>query len=366
MKEFLADAGNWYGKDNCDPEDLPVVGWRPGEGLKLGIRALASRLLAMPSWAVAAQISNVSALQDSLDGLSDFYAMLGDEPSRTALIKLLAFRTMGGFMKVKLPANEDGTYRRKYKLAKSLITGHDTVDFRIASRTEALRLFDLSQVGCPVRLFSWTFLVLTQFVLREYEYRRTNPAIQVQPGDNVIDAGGFLGETALFFAEKTGDAGRIHSFEFVSDNLEVMKRNLDLNPRAAGRITVVPKAVWDKSGETVSYDYNEAGTAVEAGRQRSQQVGTLAIDDYVRDAGLKRVDFIKMDIEGAELRALQGAEQTIRRFIPKLAIAAYHKPEDLVQLPAYLNSLGLPYEFFFDVFTLQGIEAVLFARPKSG
>jgi hypothetical protein len=77
---------------------------------------------------------------------------------------------------------------------------------------------------------------------------------------------------------------------------------------------------------------------------------------------LPKVDFIKMDIEGAELNALQGAEQSLRAFRPSLAISVYHRDDDWVTIPDYLDSLDLGYEFFLDHFTIYESETVLFAR----
>jgi hypothetical protein len=56
------------------------------------------------------------------------------------------------------------------------------------------------------------------------------------------------------------------------------------------------------------------------------------------------VDFIKMDIEGAELQALAGAAQTLARFSPKLAIASYHKPEDPTRIPELVRRLNSVYQ----------------------
>jgi Methyltransferase FkbM domain len=89
---------------------------------------------------------------------------------------------------------------------------------------------------------------------------------------------------------------------------------------------------------------------------------TLSIDDLVRRQGLSRVDFIKMDIEGAELSALQGAAETLRAFRPKLALALYHKLEDWTTIPQYLRTLH-SYRFFVDHFSTRGEETVLFAVP---
>ena len=95
------------------------------------------------------------------------------------------------------------------------------------------------------------------------------------------------------------------------------------------------------------------------------RVTTLSIDDFVKEEKLPKVDVIKMDIEGAELDALRGAEETIRTFKPRLAISVYHKPKDIVDIPLYLNDLGLGYEFFLDHFTIYEGETVLFANPTN-
>ena len=81
---------------------------------------------------------------------------------------------------------------------------------------------------------------------------------------------------------------------------------------------------------------------------------------------IKKISMIKMDVEGAELKALQGAAGTIRAWHPLLAISLYHKPEDLLTIPQYIQSLSADYHFY-----LRGhhpelaFELVLYAVPKS-
>jgi hypothetical protein len=75
-----------------------------------------------------------------------------------------------------------------------------------------------------------------------------------------------------------------------------------------------------------------------------------------------RIDFIKMDIEGAELPALKGAVKTIRKFKPKLAIAIYHSWDDFTGLPAFINSLDLGYRLFIGHYTIHAEETILFAE----
>jgi len=68
-----------------------------------------------------------------------------------------------------------------------------------------------------------------------------------------------------------------------------------------------------------------------------------------------------MDIEGSELEALKGAEETIKKYHPVLAISAYHKPEDIVELPAYIRSIDPEYKFYLRSYHLEFTEIVLYA-----
>lgn len=68
-----------------------------------------------------------------------------------------------------------------------------------------------------------------------------------------------------------------------------------------------------------------------------------------------------MDVEGAELRALQGAEKTIRRCKPTLAVSVYHRPEDFLAIPEYIDSLGMNYRYYLRCYSQTGCETVLYA-----
>ncbi len=87
-------------------------------------------------------------------------------------------------------------------------------------------------------------------------------------------------------------------------------------------------------------------------------VRTVAIDDIVGD---EHVGFIKMDIEGSEYAALQGAERTIKRDKPLLAICVYHKPGDEIALMEYCHRLVPEYRFWLRYYTSEPNETVLYA-----
>lgn len=86
---------------------------------------------------------------------------------------------------------------------------------------------------------------------------------------------------------------------------------------------------------------NLAGSRVTKGG--TETISVRSLDSVLQG---KRASFIKMDIEGSELEALKGAEETIRKWRPKLAISMYHKPEDIWELPLYVKKLVPDYRLY--------------------
>ena len=91
-------------------------------------------------------------------------------------------------------------------------------------------------------------------------------------------------------------------------------------------------------------NYSGGGTSGYLDVKGDKTAQVIDIDSYVLEKNLKKVDFIKMDIEGSELSALRGASNSITKWKPKMAICLYHKLEDLWQIPQYIKSLRGDYE----------------------
>jgi hypothetical protein len=89
----------------------------------------------------------------------------------------------------------------------------------------------------------------------------------------------------------------------------------------------------------------------------------VTVDAFVRDRGLDRVDFIKLDVEGAERHVLDGAAETLRRFRPKVALSVYHRPDDPTVLFQQVRRFGGDYEFYLKGVSMNYGETVLFGRP---
>lgn len=163
------------------------------------------------------------------------------------------------------------------------------------------------------------------------------PGYGPQPGDIVIDGGAYDGGTALAF-EQAG-AERVYAFEMDAGNF------VRCRERLAGHRAVVENMGLSDAVKTEHYMALDTGSHQDANGNAVARF--MTIDMYARLKRLKRVDFIKFDIEGAELAALQGAAQIIRRYKPRLALSAYHRYEDIWTLAQYLRELRPDYEFAF-------------------
>lgn len=295
----------------------------------------------------AAPFDSSASLEHILDHAGEFeraYRLLSDEESRTLMVELLKFRVLGE-SRVRLPTNNERAAR-----LRSEVKSHRRKRGTVSAPPFSL---DLYNVG-GVRLHCHALNVLNTFLLEQYAYSRGGVSVTAEEGDVVIDAGGCWGDTALYFAAR---GCHVHCFEFVPANLEVLRRNLALNPGLA--VDVVESPLWESVGEEVRFDLRGPGTRAS---ETGEPFKTETIDNYVARTGIP-VGFIKMDIEGAELKALKGAEETLGRYRPKLAISLYHREEDFYAIPSYLDSLNLGYRLHLDHFTIHREETVLFALP---
>ena len=227
------------------------------------------------------------------------------------------------------------------------------------------RLRDLASQGADFKLLGYDWFLGVHDVLYD-QYQ--NDKVKLAPGDVIIDAGAFIGDTAVFFHHRLGGRCQIHSFELLDENLALLLHNLERNGVGDTQIVVNKLALADRSGdEIVVADGNTQGATSIFGKSGAgDRVVTVTLDEYVVRMNLPRVDFIKMDIEGAEVMALKGARQTIAHFKPRLAICLYHQWDDVVTVPQAIHATGVAYDFHFKWVQLRdGWEAVLLATPSA-
>lgn len=137
----------------------------------------------------------------------------------------------------------------------------------------------------------------------------------VQPGMVVVDVGAFLGQYSLLAARQVGDAGKVFAFEPDPRNFPFLLKNVQRNG-FADRIRTVPQAVSDRAGEVSFYLDPQVGSGSSLVFQRRRDavteiVRTVSLDEFLGDSITP--DLIKLDIEGGEIRALEGMAETVRR-----------------------------------------------------
>lgn len=220
-------------------------------------------------------------------------------------------------------------------------------------------------VGFPATLYCPNGRPNEIFELQQYADPKHG--LFVEPGNIVIDGGGCWGDSAIYFSHLAGSEGRVFTFEFLPENLEIMRRNFGLNPDLSSRIEILPHPIWSETGKEMAFLCDGPATRVSAGIQaggQSMKFTSTTIDHLVRNGKMPRVDFIKLDIEGAELEALRGAERTIREFRPLMALCVYHCPDHFTQLARFVDSIHPDYHFSMDHFMNGPWETVLYASPR--
>ncbi len=280
------------------------------------------------------------------------------------LVELVAYRLLG-YQKIKLARNSSA-YWENIEKAQSLKISGETYDPHFMGHI--LNRFDLNPIGFDVNFFFSAGGVAIDYLTEQYAYKLDGKNfIEVEKGDVVLDFGACWGDTALYFAAKTGSEGKVYSFEFIPDNMKLFTKNVALNPQHANQIELVPHPVSNKSGEIIYFKDNGPGSRIESNpfKEQTGSTTTISVDEIVKEKNITKLDFIKMDIEGTEPRALEGALETIRKFRPKLAIATYHSMEDFVNIPTWILDLNLDYEIYLGHYTIHHEETIIFAKPKN-
>jgi FkbM family methyltransferase len=177
----------------------------------------------------------------------------------------------------------------------------------------------------------------------DYEGR----GVAVKPGDIVIDCGAHVGIFCRYALRR--GAARVIAVEPDPVNRACLRENLSAEI-AAGQVDVVEAGVWSTRSTMPLFQapVNSGGSSFvnqqPPNTTRIENVPLLPLDEVVADLKLPRVDFIKMDIEGAERYALQGGAATIRHYHPRMAICTYHSAEDVTLLPTIVKKADPTYK----------------------
>lgn len=188
----------------------------------------------------------------------------------------------------------------------------------------------------------------TELLSDRYE-QETSEALKayIRPGMTMLDVGAHVGCHALLAARLVGPEGKVYAFEASPDNFALLRKNVELN--GYRNIALVPKAVAEKTG-TVTFHLSPEGndrnsiyeSSRSSGQGRSLQVPTVSLDDFLEQEGWPKVDFVKIDVEGAEPLVFQGMTKLLKRSTELVLIAEF--------APACIKDSGRsPVDFLRDL-----------------
>jgi FkbM family methyltransferase len=283
----------------------------------------------------------LSVLEDAraFDGV---YANLADDGSRCIFDWFIRFRVayalVGEDAYDLFPASESrATYaKRCASLRRSPTVGYVIGEWVIDSDAGAIV----------------DSILLEQYCLRGL--------VEPSPDSTILDIGAYKGETAIWLASRAGAQGEVYAVEPDPSVIDTLRANIEGNRAATlAPIHLLPFGVGARPGRQC-FSYAPGGSSrIDASGEITIDLTT--IDVMVDQLGLGWVNFIKMDVEGGEVNALRGAESTLRRFAPSLAICVYHLPRDLPDITGLIRQAHPEYRLYLSHKSPTWPETVLFA-----
>lgn len=179
---------------------------------------------------------------------------------------------------------------------------------------------------------------------------------KLKPGDVVLDIGAYVGMFTVKAASLVGATGRVIAIEPSPENYELLVRNCE----GLSNVALVKKAIMSTTGTgRLYYSRSAAANSLVTHWKRHVEVETTTLDDLVQGLGLDKVDFIKVDAEGAEIDVLKGAQSVLAKGV-KLVIAAYHTAPngeaEVAQVAMLLREAG------YKVMHNRGLRSYIYAR----
>lgn len=170
----------------------------------------------------------------------------------------------------------------------------------------------------------------------------------VQPGHVVLEVGGNVGAHTLTLAQEVGPNGYVHSIEPTDFARNKLMQNIRLNPEMADRITVHNYLITNEHDPEPRRQIQASWSASHSITQRPDEnvvSPTISLDDLAEEAKILRCDFMKIDIDGYDLKAIQGAKHLLTRDSPTIFIELFdaalrENGATLEELVSTLNSFG--------------------------
>ncbi|GHU39659.1 hypothetical protein FACS1894190_05290 [Spirochaetia bacterium] len=242
-----------------------------------------------------------------------------------------------------MPVIEESQLIEKYLNAKIIIYAHDCwtrkdYAYLVNKGFKSENLFILVDVpGIAPQYFDKNIVVP-----REHEI--------------FIDGGAYDMQTSIEFVKWCNcQYDAIYAFEPEFSCYQKSKNVISKSEPLKKRVSIFNAGLWSEKTQLHSVGNDTQGSRITG--DGDTIINVESIDGILNGT---QATFIKMDVEGAELEALKGAQNTIRKWRPKLAISLYHKPEDIIELPLYILSLVPDYKLYIRHYSNYVFETVLY------
>lgn len=161
---------------------------------------------------------------------------------------------------------------------------------------------------------------------------------------DILDVGGFIGDTALILSEWTDR--HVYIFEPLEENCVKCKKTLEKNNI---KNAIIEKVALGTDGYSSTFYIDNGGASSFFPRKgipyiESKDITTISLDSYMKDKNINP-GLIKVDIEGFEQEFLLGSQETIKKYKPDIMISIYHKGHDLFFIKTIIESWNLGYSF---------------------
>ncbi|MDO4188365.1 MAG: FkbM family methyltransferase [Lachnospiraceae bacterium] len=175
-------------------------------------------------------------------------------------------------------------------------------------------------------------------------------------GEIFVDGGCYNGGSSIqAYKWAAGNLKKVYAFEPDPNSYNRCKETLS---KIGCEYELIPCATWSEKTK-LSFDVNvSAGFGSKVKSEGTSLVDAISIDEVLDG---NKATYIKLDVEGSELETLKGVVKTIKTWRPKLAISIYHKPEDIIEIPAFLEGLDMDYKYYIRQYQTRKCETTLYA-----
>lgn len=208
-------------------------------------------------------------------------------------------------------------------------------------------------------LNSWVDNIIVYNEIRSANAYFEDGLIEIKSDEVFVDVGAYTGDTFEEFLEKAKNGFEKYiAFELNHNNAQMFNEKIKhLDEKNANKIELIEKGLSNVNNKINYMDMGMGSSITNQDNVNSLEGEIVRLDDELNE----RISFLKMDIESAELDALEGAKEHIKKYKPTLAICVYHTPTHLWEIPLYIKSLVPEYKIYLRHYSDRDTETVCYA-----